>query len=148
MNTKITIGMNAGTSPSGVPETIKLSGLKAKKYDEFEVDYDTNHLKLIDSEVESWYPQAFNGVTVEIDDSDLADLQWNGGNSSITVRNSSAFIAFSKENVTYRIIDSVIEGDVTATENSSIYLENTKVGGKINEYDKGRVFVDGEPYEG
>ncbi|HHL41673.1 MAG TPA: hypothetical protein ENJ36_03305 [Candidatus Bathyarchaeota archaeon] len=147
-DTEITIGMNAGTSPTVKTKYVEVSGLKAKTFSDFTVDYDTNHLRLIDTKVWSWYPQAFNGVTVDVSDADLADVQWNSNNSTVIVRDSKAYIAVAKENVTYRFIDSLIEGDVSARDNSTIYLENTNVRGKINVYGNGRVFIDGEPYTG
>ena len=61
------------------------------------------------------------------------------------IRNSSAYIAFAKEKVTYVFYDSVINGDVTATDDSKIYLVNTEVKGKITEKENGRVFIDMEP---
>ena len=85
---------------------------------------------------------------MDITDADLADVQWNSNNSTVIVRDSTAYIAVAKENVTYRFIDSLIEGDVSARDTSTIYLENTNVRGKIYVYDKGRVFIDGEPFSG
>jgi hypothetical protein len=147
-DTEITIGMNAGTSPNEKIKHVKLSNLKAQRYDDFDVTCDTNHLHLINSKVVSWYPQVFNGLTLEVEDSDLADVQWNGSNSTVIVRDCTASIAYAKDNVTYRFVDSTIQGEVTATQNSVIYLNNTNVRGKIYEYDNGQVFIDGAPYEG
>ena len=147
-DTILTIGMNAGMMVEPPEETIYLTGLKTGFYDYFEVDYHTNHLTLINSEVTYWYPQAWEGAKVEISDSDLADLQWNGGDSEVTVRDSQLQIAYSMDNVTYRIYNSTIWGEVVATDNSTIYLFDTHVEGNIRERDNGQVFIDDEPYEG
>lgn len=148
VDTKLTIGMNAGMMVEAPEETIYLDGLKSGHYDYYEVDYHTNHLTLVNSEVSHWYPQAWGGAKVEITNSDLADLQWNGGDSVVTVRDSSLAIAFAMDNVTYYIHDSTIWGEVAATDNSRIYLYNTEVMGSIFERGNGQVFIDDQPYEG
>lgn len=145
VDTKITVGMNAGSGPDGLGEKVVIEGLKAEKYDDLEVDYDTNHLRMVNSEAVSWYPQAFNGATVEAIDCYLADVQWNGSNSTVIVRDSTAYIAYAMQNVTYIFYDSTINGEVTATEDSKVYLIITKVTGKITETGNGQVFIDEEP---
>lgn len=147
-DTVITIGLNAGLGTEALEEKIVLSGLKAQRYDSFALDYDTNHLELVDSEVISWYPQVWGGTVLEISDSELADLQWNGGDSVVTARNCSLEIAYAMQEVTYHIYDSTITGDVTAIDDSKIYLYNSRVEGSVVEIGNGQVFIDGEPYEG
>ena len=143
-DTKLTIGLNAGTNPNGEIEPVRVSGLDAGEVDYMELVFDSNIVELVDCEVVSWYPQAFNGAVIEVSDSYLADVQWNGANSTVIVHDSSAYMAFAKENVTYVFYDSVINGDVTATEDSKIYLVNTEVEGKITEKDEGKVYIDEE----
>ncbi len=140
----LTVGMNAGSPwPEFTSPHIKISGLKAKMYGFFELPFDTNSIKLVNTTVTSWYPQVFGGAVLEISDSDLADLQWSGDQAKVIVRNSSLQIAFSKNEVVYEIYDSVIQGDVTATEHSRIYLYSTEVHGNIQEIGDGKVFVNG-----
>lgn len=147
VDSKLTIGLNAGTNPSGEIEPVVVSGLKAQEYDYLELVFDSNIIELMECDVVSWYPQAFNGATVDVSDSYLADVQWNSADSIMIVRNCTAYMAFAKENVTYVFYDSVINGEVTATENSMIYLVNTEVKGKTTEKNNGKVFIDEEPYE-
>ena len=56
-DTKLTIGLNAGTFPNDEKEPIIVSGLEAGKIDYMELFFDTNILELINCEVVSWYPQ-------------------------------------------------------------------------------------------
>ncbi|MBI4173585.1 MAG: hypothetical protein HY519_02590, partial [Candidatus Aenigmarchaeota archaeon] len=102
----LTIGMNAGSDWTRPDPVVKVRGLKAKAYQDFSLAFDTNRLRLINTTVTSWYPQGWNNASVEIADSDLADLQFNGGSAAITVRNSSMSIAIARQDVTYRIYDS------------------------------------------
>lgn len=145
VDTKITIGLNAGSGPEGVSEPIVVSGLKAKKYDYLELVFDSNIVELVNCDIVSWYPQAFNGAVIDISESYLADVQWNGADSTVIVRDSTAYMAYGRENVTYVFYDSEITGEVTATDNSKIYLINTQVQGKTTEKDNGMVFLDEEP---
>jgi hypothetical protein len=147
VDTVMTIGMNAGLETSTPEEPIVLTDLKAKKYDYFEVEYDTNHLTLINTDVVEWYPQVFGGTVLDISNSNLADLQWNGGDSVIIVRNCTASIAFAMQEVNYFIYDSVITGDITATDDSKIFLYNTEVRGRVIELENGQVFIDTQPCE-
>ncbi|MBI2143673.1 hypothetical protein HYU17_00785 [Candidatus Woesearchaeota archaeon] len=143
-DTSITIGMNAGSDWQLPPPTVKASGLKAKKYDDYSLLFDTNKLRLLNSEVTSWYPQAWNGATIELEDSDLADLQNNGRDSKLVVRNSKVDIAIAGENVVQKYFDSEIRQDVIVHDEAEIHLYNTKVGGKILENGNGKVFINGK----
>lgn len=142
-NTKLTLGINAGSSNKKEP-SIKVSDLKAKKYSDFTLNFDTNRIKLINTEVTSWYPQAFQEATLEITYSDLADLQWNSGNAHVIVRDSTSSMVFGRDNVQYDIYDSKIKGDIVATDNSKIYLYNTRVDGDLKEINSGEIYVDGK----
>ena len=147
IDSKMTIGINAGSDWSRSESQnayVKVSGLKTKTYDDFSLDFDTNKLHLINTFTRDWYPQAFNNATIEISDSDLADLQNYGGTSRAIVRNSNAMIAIARENVTYYFYDSVINQDAIAHDNANIYLYNTKVNGKLIEDGNGKVWVDGK----
>ena len=121
--------MNVGLWPDDPLDNIQLSGLKAKNYD--------NHLNLVNTKVTCWYPQAFNNVIVEIHDSDLADLQWNIGEVTFIIYNSTCVTALSMQEVEYQFYDSYIHGDVTAKDDSKIYLYNTEVNGEYYEVDNG-----------
>ncbi len=140
-DSKLTLGMNIDSSE------IKVSDLKAKKYQDFTLNFGTNRVKLINTEVTSWYPQAFEKATLDISYSDLADLQWNSGSSHVIVRDSTSSMVFGRDSVVYEIYDSKIEGDVIATENSKIYLNNTRVDGDLKEVGSGKIYVDDERIE-
>ncbi|HIH42904.1 TPA: hypothetical protein HA246_04635 [Candidatus Woesearchaeota archaeon] len=150
VDSKMTIGINAGSDwerKESQNAYVKVSGLKTKTYPDFSLDFDTNKLRLINTFTRDWYPQAFNNATIEISDSDLADLQNYGGTSRAIVRNSNAMIAIARENVTYYFYDSIINQDVIAHDNANIYLYNTKVKGRILENGNGKVWVDGKRLE-
>ncbi|HIG98590.1 TPA: hypothetical protein HA231_04165 [Candidatus Woesearchaeota archaeon] len=146
VDTSITIGMNAGADWQLPSPTVRVSGLKAKKYEDYSLRFDTNELRLLNTEVTSWYPQAWNGATIELADSDLADLQNSGRDSKVIVRDSKVDIAIARENVIQAYYDSEIRQDVIVHDEAKIYLYNTKVGGRILENGNGKVFVDGQPY--
>lgn len=144
VNSKMTIGLNAGSdwsNPEHQSPQVKVSGLKTKTYDDFSIVYDTNKLKLVNTSVRDWYPQAWNKAVVEISNSDLADLQSNGGTANLIIRNSTALIAIARERVTYKFYDSVIKQDAIAHDDARIYLHNTEVKGEIKEIGNGKVFV-------
>jgi hypothetical protein len=140
----MTVGMNAGTKAGSPSPYVRVSGLKSGMYEDFQLAFDSNRLRLVRTEVTSWYPQAWNNATIEVSDSDLADVQWNGQDARVVVRQSNVLIAIARHNVTYMFYDSVIAQDVIAEENSRIYLYNTTVRGEVREADNGMVFVDGE----
>lgn len=145
IDSSLTIGMNAGTDwPGNINPVVKVSNLKNGKYDDFSLDFDTNRLKLINTKTRDWYPQGRGNSTVEISNSDLADINYNGETATIIVRNSNAAIAIGRMNATYLFYDSKINGDVSATENSQIYLYNTTASGNFNEAGNGKIFINGE----
>ena len=146
VNSKMTIGINAGSDWEKSEVIVKVKDLKTKTYEDYVLDYDTNTLHLVHTFVRDWYPQAFNNARVEIEDSDLADLQSNSGNAIIVVRNSVSSLAIARENVSYQFYDSTIMGDVVAHDTAQIYLYDTKVDGVIKEVGGGKVFVDGKRY--
>ena len=147
VDTEIVIGMNAGFDTEVPDESFVLSGLNAQRYDHFVVDYDTNHLELVNTTVYGWYPQVAGGAVLEISDSDLQDLKCNYHDSVIIVRNCTVDLAFAMEEVTYYFYNSTIQGDITATDDSRIFLYNTEVvWGNITEIGNGQVFIDDEPY--
>ncbi len=145
IDSSMTIGINAGSDWTGNTSPVaKVSGLKNKVYGDLLLDFDTNHLRLINTKTRDWYPQGRSNSTIEISDSDLADINYNGETATIIVKNSNAAIAVGRDNVTYIFYDSKIAGDVSATMNSKIYLYNTKVGGNLNEAENGQIYIDGK----
>lgn len=148
IDTRITIGINAGSDWRLPPQTVKASGLKARVYEDFLLSFDTNNLHLINSEVTSWYPQAWNGATIELSDSDLADLQNSGEHSKVIVRNSKVDIAIARFDIVHQYYDSEIRQDVIVHDDAKIYLHNTKVGGRLLEFGNGKIFIDGAEYAG
>ena len=51
-------------------------------------------------------------------------------------------MAFARENTSYYFYDSIIKGDVTASDNSRIYLFRTTIGGESMEVGKGRIIIE------
>lgn len=143
-DTKMTIGMNAGSDWRLPSPTVKASGLKALKYDDFSLKFDTNTLHLLNTSVRSWYPQAWNGATIELSDSDLADLQNNGKDSKLIISNSKVDIAIARQNVVQLYYDSEIRQDVIVHDDAMIHLYNMKVGGRMIENGNGQIFIDGK----
>lgn len=144
-DSNLTIGLNAGSAwwdPNDRPN-VTVSGLRARTYDDFTLAFDTNRLTLINTTVTDWYPQAWRRATLEIRNSDLADVNWNGNQAHVIVRNSTASIATGRMQVRYEFYDSAIMGDVTAMDDARIDLYNTRVGGRIIEVGHGKVFVHG-----
>lgn len=144
VNSKMTLGLNAGSdwsAPERQSPHVIVSGLKTKTYDDFSLAYDTNKLRLINTFVRDWYPQAWDNAVVEISDSDLADIQSNGGQAKVIIRDSTAMLAIARESVQYEFYYSVIKQDAIAHDNARIYLHNTKVGGEIKEIGNGKVIT-------
>lgn len=143
INSTMTIGMNAGSdwaNPRSRNAIVTVSEIRNKVYGDYTLTFDTNHLHLINTFVRDWYPQAFNNATIEIINSELADLQSNSGTANIIVRNSTMSIAIARENVTYIFYDSTIAQDAIAHDNAKIHLYNTNVLGQIKEIGNGKVF--------
>ena len=144
VNSKMTIGINAGSDWQKPAPHVTVRDLKSETYLDYKLEFDTNHLHLVNTYVRDWYPQAFNHAVVEIDDSDLADLQFSSGDATIIVRNSVSSLAIARQNVTYKIYNSEITGDVVAHDDAEIYLYDTDVEGVIKEEGNGKVVVDGK----
>ncbi|GEM_PF-1980201 len=151
IDSKITIGMNAGSAAARPGRewnqpapTVRISGLKARHYSDETINFDTNRIHLMNTYVKSWYPQAWNGATMDISESDLADVQFNGGNSTVIIRNSSIEILFGKEGVKYYIYDSKIHQDVIGQANSEIHLNNTYVYGRVLRLENSSIFIEGK----
>ncbi|TAL47383.1 hypothetical protein EPN87_02950 [archaeon] len=144
VDSSMTIGMNAGSDWTNPNSVVKISNLRTKTYENYSLAYDTNNLTLVNTFVRDWYPQAWNNATVEISDSDLADVQFSGATATVIVRNSNAAIAIARDHVTYMFYNSTIKQDAIANENSRIYLYNTKVNGAMLENDDGEIFIDGK----
>lgn len=143
INSKMTIGLNAGSDWENNPHAhVKIAGLKTKHYRDFQVIFDSNTLHLINTFVRDWYPQGWNNATIEIENSDLADVQWNGGTSTIIVRDSTVMIAIAREHVTYHFYDSTIMQDAIAHDKARIYLHHTNVQGEIKQFGQGKVIVE------
>lgn len=147
IDSKVTIGMNAGSDWRRPAPKIKVDNLKAMNYDGTTVKFDTSTIVLKNTSVTSWYPQAWNGAVVEVSDSDLADVQFNGGNSTVIIRNSSIAILFGREDVKYYIYSSKIMQDVIGKGNSIIHLNDTYIYGKVMRMENSTIFIDGKKFE-
>ncbi len=133
-DSNLTIGLNSY-------HTATAKNLKKGLHNSTKVDFDTNILTLKKTFISSWYPQAQDGATIYISNSDLADVNWNSADSTIIVNQSTASIAHARNGAKYEFYNSVIEGDVVAESGSTILLKNTKVGGQIKEITQGKVLV-------
>ena len=65
----------------------------------------------------------------------------NSDHSKEIIENSTVNIIRTQEYVEMTLINSEVITDVIATENSTIYLINTKVNGRIIEKDNGKVRI-------
>lgn len=122
-----------------INETIILSDLKVKKYDDETWNFNSTYLRLINTKTNKWSPIVGQENTLIIKNSQLADNAFSNSRAKITIENSTAQFLRAKDEVQMTIKNSQIEGDVVAEDNGTITLINTTVGGKKVERGNGRV---------
>ena len=123
-------------------ETVHLSGLKEKYYDDATWMFGDTSLRFVDVDAWQWSPLAYGDNSVFVSDSHLADIAWGGGHGKIIINNSDAFFLRAREEMEIVAENSRIHTDVIAIDNSRITLKNTTIGGKIVEEGSGRVTVE------
>ncbi|MFQ5860606.1 MAG: hypothetical protein ACE5IG_03540 [Dehalococcoidia bacterium] len=100
-------------------------------------------LRLVNTYVGEWYPNAGGNGELTIVDSELGEMEpW--GEAKVIIRNSRVEVIHASEQVQVWVYDSVIDHDVITFDQAVVHLFNTEVRGEIRAVDNGRVYVDGE----
>jgi hypothetical protein len=110
----------------------------------WEVAGGDTQLRLIQTKTERWSPIVSGNNTLVVRNSEINDNAFSSGTAKVIYDNCIISFLHANDRVHMTIKNSVVEGDVVATENSVIDLINTKVRGKLVEKANGRIFVIGK----
>jgi len=123
-------------------EIIELDDLNRKLYSDKTWQIADAKLRLVNTKIYGWEPNVFaNQNTLIIKDSNFSGATMNSDHSKQIIENSTVDLVRAQEFVEIIVKDSVINGDVIATDDSKITLINTVVKGKIIEEDNGKVII-------
>src|SRR3989344_5913727 len=123
-------------------ETVIIEDLQRKYYQNKEWKIADSKLNLISTTIYGWEPNVFSfNNTLIIRNSNFTGSTMNSDHSKEIIENSTVNIIRTQEYVEMTLINSEVITDVIATENSTIYLINTKVNGRIIEKDNGKVRI-------
>lgn len=114
-------------------ETIFLDNLKEKYYENASWNFGDTKLRFLEVDAWQWSPLAYESNIVIVNNSHLADIAWGGGSGKIFINNSEVFFIRARENMEITAGNSLIHGDVIATDKSRIFLYNVTVEGKTVE---------------
>ena len=120
----------------------EFSNLRAQLYADATWTTGGATLRLVNTTTNLWSPGVFGNNSLTIRDSDLADIALGGGNSTVTIVNSTVTFLRSNNTQRFTVTGSTIAGDVVATGNSSITLNNTRVLGQIVRTENGQIFIN------
>ena len=123
--------------------TAELNDLKAKLYEDhtWHIPGNNTLLHLTNTKTRKWSPIVSENNTLIVRNSDIADNAYSYDNARIYYENCTISLLRANDRVSMTIKDSVVKGDVVATEDSTIELINTKVNGRIIEKDNGKVII-------
>ena len=124
--------------------TADFSGLRVEHHEDqtWQVADGDTRLRLINTKTEKWSPIVSNNNTLIVKDSDISDNAFSSDNAKVIYERSVIGFLHANAHVHMMIKDSVVQGDVVATENSVIELIRTQVQGKLVEKDNGRIVVN------
>ncbi len=122
-------------------QTVVLENLKLGHYGDQTWEIADATLRLVNVTTYGWEPNVFSDNVLIIRNSTYAGSSFNSGTAKYIIETSRFGLARTEESVEMTVIDSVIEGDVIATGNSTIILINTEVYGNIFEEDNGEVII-------
>lgn len=105
------------------------------------VSYEGTILTLENVSSRGWCMNSHNENTIYVKNSDIDDINHNGGNGRMFYENVNSNVAITTDNNYLELKDSVINGDVVAKGNSTIILINTEVKGKTIERDNGKIII-------
>ncbi len=122
-------------------EVVILDDLGRKYYGSRSWEIGSGELNILNSTIYGWEANVFaKNNTLIVRNSNFTGATINSDHSREIIENSTMDIVHGHENVYIEVKDSIINGDVIASENSTILLFNTEVRGRIIEEDEGRVF--------
>lgn len=124
-----------------INESIYFDNLKKDFYEDRTIKYAGTTLLLERVSTRGWCMNSHNENTIYVTNSDIDDINHNGGNGRMFYENVTSNVAITSDNNYLELKNSVIKGDVVAKGNSTIVLINTKVKGKILERDNGSVII-------
>ncbi|MBI2338219.1 hypothetical protein HYU95_03455 [Candidatus Daviesbacteria bacterium] len=122
-----------------INETIELSDLKVKKYNDQTWNFKDTYLRLINTKTNKWSPIVGVDNTLIIKNSELADNAFSNTRAKIIIEDSTAQFLRAKDSVQMTVKNSTVEGDVVAEDNGRITLVNTKIGGQQVQKGNGQV---------
>ena len=142
----ITIGVIVGLPWSG--QTVELDNIGRQLYEDQTWEIVDARLRLVNTNVYRWEPNAFADNTLIVRNSDYSGSSINSGDAHYVIENSTLDFVLANERVTMVIRDSVIRGDVVARDDSHITLINTVVEGQLEPGEEkpramGNVFATG-----
>ena len=129
----VTISVGVGYPSEN--ETVILEGLESKHYEDQTWEIGGARLRLVNTATYGWEPNVFGNNTLIIRDSNYSGSSINSSQAVYIIENSTMGFTHTQEQVQMTIRDSVINGDVVATGDSSITLIDTTVYG-IGEADE------------
>jgi|GEM_PF-3608407 hypothetical protein len=125
-----------------INETFYFNNLrKGVVYEKRVIEYGGTEIYLENVSSRGWCFNVWDDNTLYVKNSDIDDINHNGGNGRQFYENIVSNVVIANENNYFEIKNSKIRGDVIAKGNSTIVLINTEVKGKIIEKDNGRIFI-------
>ncbi len=121
----VTVGIIVGLPWTN--QTVVLDDLGRKLYEDRTWDIVDATLHLINTNVYGWEPNAFASNILVIRNSDVSGSS-TGNNATIVYENSTMGQVVAGENIDFTVRDSIVTGDVIATDNGRITLINSVVG--------------------
>ncbi len=107
--------------------TVEVEGLRSGFYPDQTWQVHDSRLRLINTEVYGWEPNAFHNNTIIIRDSDYTGSMVNSGTAHYEIIDSRVKLLVAAERVTMTVRNSVITGDVVANDDSEIILIDSRV---------------------
>jgi hypothetical protein len=98
-------------------------------------------LRLVNTKTEKWSPIVSGSNTLIVKDSDIADNAFSFGSARVVYENCAIDFLHANDHVHMTIKDSIVWGDVVATDHSLIELIDTRVDGQLIEKDSGRIVI-------
>ncbi len=123
----VTIAIIAGLPWDGL--TVEVDGLRSGRYEDQTWLVGDSRLRLVNTEVYGWEPNAFHTNTIVIRNSDYSGSAVNGGQAHYEIVDSRAGQLVAAERVTMTVRNSVITGDVVANDDAEIVLIDCMVEG-------------------
>jgi len=107
--------------------TVELDGLARKLYEDQTWNIGDAALRLVNTRTYGWEPNVFGDNTLIIKDSDYSGSSINSGTAKYLIEGSIMGLTRTQERVEMTVRDSVIRGDVVATDDSTITLIDSRV---------------------